>query len=73
MEDSNVCYFCGSDKIRIPNIMIFFAIAGRGYSFCRDCLTETTADKFWEKMFTSNNLMYPPRLINENKQKGEYF
>jgi hypothetical protein len=37
-------------------------MAGNDYSFCRKCLHDITAEKFWERMFKEEGYTWPPTL-----------
>lgn len=59
------CFFCGSKKIRIPQIGISFSMCGDEYNFCAECLKSMTADEFWKRMFHLHNFRYPPQLAKD--------
>jgi len=60
--NENQCYFCGTDKLRVPHVGIGFGMYGFNYSFCYKCLKSMTADQFWRKIFKENDIHYPPKL-----------
>ena len=60
-----ICHFCGSTDVSVPQIGIAWGMSGYDYSFCRECLQGMTAEKFWEIMFKKEGCNWPPKLEDE--------
>jgi hypothetical protein len=60
--EEHACHFCGSTDILVPLVGIAWGMAGNDYSFCRKCLHDITAEKFWERMFKEEGYTWPPTL-----------
>lgn len=65
-------FFCGSDASYLPEVGISLSMGGYELSFCNTCLENMTASEFWEKIFRSEGLAWPPRLIGKNPNSPRY-